>query len=434
MRLLFRGGRVIDPQAGSDRIEDILVEHGVMADRGVELLPRDLLGNPPADVEVIDARELVVAPGLVDMRVQLREPGEEHKENIASAAAAAAAGGVTTIACLPNTDPVIDEPSLVEFIARRSAETARARIHAYGAITRGRAGKQLTEMGLMTEAGAVGFTDSPRTVADAIVLRRALGYARTFDQLILNHPEDPTLAGGGAMTEGEIATRLGLPGIPAAAEVIQVERDLRLVEITHARYHAGPLTTAAAIEAVRAAKRRGLPVTADTAPHYFALNETAIGDYRTFTKVSPPLRGEWDRRAVVDGLKDGTIDAIASDHSPQDQDSKRLPFQQAEFGMIGLETLLPLGLELVHNGFLTLIELITRLSANPARILRRPGGTLAKGAPADLVLFDPAKPWRIDEKAFLSKSKNSPFDGRPVQGRVIGTWLGGRRVHGALDR
>ncbi len=433
MRLLFRAGRVIDPEAGTDRVEDVLVVNGVIAERGTELLPRDLLGNPPADVEVVDARDLVVAPGLVDMRVQLREPGEEHKENIASATAAAAAGGVTTMACLPNTEPVLDEPSLIEFVGRRAAQAAHARVVAYGAITRGRAGKQLTEMGLMTEAGAVGFTDSPRTVADALVLRRALGYARTFDQLILNHPEEPTLAGGGSMTEGEIATRLGLPGIPAAAEAIQVERDLRLVELTRARYHAGPLTTASAIEAVRAAKQRGLPVTAGTAPHYFALNETAIGDYRTFTKVSPPLRSEWDRRAVVDALKDGTIDVIASDHAPQDQDSKRLPFQQAEFGMIGLETLLPLGLELVHNGFLTMLELIARLSLNPARILRRPGGSLATGTPADIVLFDPVKPWRIDEKAFLSKSKNSPFDGRPVQGRVIGTWLDGRRVHGAAS-
>ncbi|MBI3515524.1 MAG: dihydroorotase [Proteobacteria bacterium] len=433
MRLLFRAGRVIAPEAGTDRVEDVLVENGVIADRGPALLPDDLLGNPPADVEVIDARGLCLAPGLVDMRVQLREPGEEHKENIASATAAAAAGGVTSLACLPNTEPVIDEPSLVEFIARRAAETGRARVYAYGAITRGRAGKHLTEMGLMTAAGAVGFTDSPHTVADARVLRRALGYASTFDQLILNHPEEPTLAAGGAMTEGEIATRLGLPAIPAAAEAIQIERDLRLVELTGGRYHAGPLTTAASIEAVRAAKRRGVAVTADTAPHYFALNETAIGDYRTFTKVSPPLRSEWDRRAVVDALKDGTIDVIASDHSPQDQDSKRLPFQQAEFGMIGLETLLPLGLELVHNGFLTLGALIAALSANPARILRRPGGTLAKGAPADLVLFDAAKPWRIDEKAFRSKSKNSPFDGRPVQGRVIGTWLGGRRVYGAAS-
>ncbi len=430
MSVLFRAARVIDPDAGTERVEDMLVEHGVIAGRGHNLVPQDLLGNPPPDVELIDADGLCLAPGLIDMRVQLREPGEEHKENIASAAAAASAGGVTSLACLPNTDPTIDEPSLIEFIARRAAEVDRVRVHAYGAITRGRAGKQLTEMGLMTAAGAVGFTDCPRTVADPLVLRRAFGYARTFDQLILNHPEEPSLSSGGAMTEGEIATRMGLPGIPTVAEVMQIERDLRLVELTHARYHAGPLTTAAAIEAVRAAKKRGLPVTADTAPHYFALNETAIGDYRTFTKVSPPLRSEWDRRAVVDGLKDGTIDAIASDHAPHDQDSKRQPFQQAEFGMIGLETLLPLGLELVHNGFLTLVDLIVKLSANPARILRCAGGTLNVGARADLVLFDPAKPWRIDEKAFRSKSKNSPFDGRPVQGQVIGTWLGGRRVHG----
>ncbi|MBI3451583.1 MAG: dihydroorotase, partial [Rhodospirillales bacterium] len=354
--------------------------------------------------------------------------GEEHKETLASASDAAATGGVTTMVCLPNTNPVIDDAALVESIARRAREMGRIRIHTYAALTRGLAGREITEIGLLAAAGAVGFTDGIHAVADAQLMRRALAYARIFDRPIIQHPEEPSLARNGAMNEGEIATRLGLSGIPAAAEAIMVERDLRLVEITGGRYHAAHLSTAAAIEAVRKAKARGLPVTADTAPPYFALNETAVGDYRTFAKLSPPLRSEDDRRAVIEGLRDGTIDVIASDHSPHDQDSKRLPFAQAAAGMIGLETLLTVTLDLVHNRHLTLVAALAKLTCNPAAILGLAGGRLAKGAAADLVLFDPEVPWRVDEKRFRSKSKNSPFDGRPVQGRAVRTLVDGATV------
>jgi len=257
-------------------------------------------------------------------------------------------------------------------------------------------------------------------------MRRALSYARTFDLLVMQHPEEPRLASGGVMNEGEVATRLGLAGITPAAEIIMVERDLRLCEITGGRLHIAHVSTEAAIDAIRQAKARGLPVTCDTAPHYFALNETAVGDYRTFAKVSPPLRAEWDRRAVIAGLKDGTIDAIASDHSPHDQESKRLPFASAASGIIGVETLLPLVLELYHNGHLTLLEALRALTQRPADILRLPAGRLAIGAAADLVIFDLDKPWRVDVDALRSKSKNSPYDGRPVQGRVLRTVIAGR--------
>jgi dihydroorotase len=344
--------------------------------------------------------------------------------------AAAAAGGVTTMVALPNTEPAIDDVALVEFVARRSREIGSVHIRTYAAATRGLKGREITEIGLLSAAGAVAFTDGNTAIADAVVLRRALSYARTFDALIVQHPEEPSLASGGHMTEGETATRLGIAGITPAAEVIMVERDLRLVEITGARYHVAHVSTAAAIDAIRAAKARGLAVTCDTAPPYFALNETAVGEYRTFAKLSPPLRSESDRRAVVAGLHDGTIDAIASDHSPHPQDSKRLPFASAEAGIIGLETLLPLALELVHNGHLTLLQALRALSTRPAEILRLPAGRLSGGFPADLVLFDLDRPRRIEIERFRSKSKNSPFDGRPVQGRVLKTMVEGRLVFG----
>ncbi len=362
------------------------------------------------------------------MRVQLREPGAEHMELIESGGQAAAAGGVTTMVALPNTEPPVDDVSVVEFLARRAREVRLAKIHTYAAATKGLAGKQLTEMGLLAANGAVGFTDGVKAIADALVMRRVLSYARTFDLLVVQHPEEPSLAGAGEVNEGEIATRLGLAAIPPAAEVIMIERDLRLVEITGARYHAAHLSTAAGVEAIRRAKAQGLPVTCDTAPPYFALNETAIGDYRTFAKLSPPLRSERDRRAVVDGLRDGTIDAIASDHAPWDQDLKRLPFSSAAYGIVGLETLLPLSLELYHNRHLGLLDVIARLTRTRRDILRLPVGRLAKGAPADLVLFDPDLSWRISTDEFRSKSKNAPFDGRPVQGRVVRTIVDGRTI------
>ncbi|MGA3306602.1 MAG: dihydroorotase [Stellaceae bacterium] len=423
-RTLYTNARLLDPASKLDAKGEVLVEDGKIAALG-RSLGRDGLAK---DIKTVDCGGNALAPGLVDMRVQLREPGDEHQETLETGADSAAAGGITTMAMLPNTAPVIDEHALVEFVARRAREIGLTKIRTYAAATKGLLGKELTEFGLLAEAGAVAFTDGTRAISDALVMRRALSYASTFDLLIVQHPEEPSLASGGAVTEGEIATRLGLPGINPAAEAIMVERDLRLVEITGGRYHAAHVSTAGAIDAIRRAKARGLPVTCDTAPHYFALNETAVGDYRTFAKVSPPLRSEEDRKAVVEGLKDGTVDAIASDHAPQDQESKRLPFTSAEPGIVGLETLLPLALELYHNGALPLLQVLRALSQRPAEILRLNAGKLAVGAPADFVVFDLDRPWRIDVSKFQSKCKNAPYDGRPAQGRALRTVVGGRGI------
>ena len=423
MTTLFTNARLLDPASNRDGKGEVLVDDGKIVAVG---------GNLRRDgAEIVDCGGHCLAPGIVDMRVQLREPGDEHQETMATGGKAAAAGGVTTMVALPNTDPVIDELALVEFVARRSRDVGLTRIRTYAAATKGLRGKELTEMGLLTGAGALAFTDGVRAIADAVVMRRALSYATNFDMLIIQHPEEPSLAAGGAMTSGEIATRLGLPGITPVAEVMMIERDLRLVEITGARYHAAHVSTGEAIDAIRRAKKRGLRVTCDTAPPYFALNETAVGDYRTFAKVSPPLRSEDDRRAVVEGLRDGTIDAIASDHAPQDQESKRLPFASAASGIVGLETLLPLALELHHNGSVPLLRVLGALSQRPAEILRVPAGKLEPGCQADFVIFDLEKPWRIAVDAFHSKCRNSPFDGRPVQGAVLRTVVAGRVIHTA---
>ncbi|MGE0260025.1 MAG: dihydroorotase family protein [Alphaproteobacteria bacterium] len=422
-RRLFRNARLLDPESRLDQPGDLLVEGDRIAALGPGI--GDDLGS---DTDIVDLAGLCLAPGLVDMRVQLREPGAEHMESIESAGRAAAAGGVTTMVALPNTDPPVDDVSVVEFLARRAREVKLAKIHTCAAATKGLQGRELTEIGLLAANGAVAFTDGVKAVADALVMRRLLSYARSFDQLVIQHPEEPSLAAAGEVTEGEIATRLGLPAITPMAELIMVERDLRLVAITGARYHVAHVSTAAAIEAIRKAKAAGLPVTCDTAPPYFALNETAIGDYRTFAKLSPPLRAESDRRAVVEGLRDGTIDAIASDHAPWDQDSKRLPFSSAACGIVGLETLLPLSLELYHNRHMRLIDVLRLLTAAPAGLLGLDAGGLRVGGPADLVAFDPDAPWLIDTDGFRSKSKNAPFDGRPVQGRVEQTIVDGRTI------
>ena len=422
-RILFRAARLLDPESGLDATGDLLIDGTRIKAVG------GTLAEPGA--QVVEALGLCLAPGLVDMRVQLREPGAAHMESVESAGQAAAAGGVTTMVTLPNTEPPIDDVSVVAFLARRAREVKLAKVHTYAAATQGLAGQKLTEMGLLAENGVLGFTDGVRAVADALVMRRVLAYASNFDLLIVQHPEEPSLAAAGDVNEGEIATRLGLAAIPLAAEIIMIERDLRLVELTGTRYHAAHLSTAAAVAAIRRAKMQGLRVTCDTAPPYFTLNETAIGEYRTFAKLSPPLRSEVDRRAVIEGLRDGTIDAIASDHAPWDQDSKRLPFSSAACGIVGLETLLPLSLELYHNGHLGLINVVARLTSNPARILRLPVGRLTPGAPADLVLFDPDAPWRIANEEYRSKSKNAPFDGRWVRGRVRQTIVDGRRIFGA---
>jgi dihydroorotase len=415
---------LIDPASGLNVKGALLTDADTIVDLGPDLFAEGV----PDGLETVDCGGRCLAPGLIDMRVQLREPGQEHKETMATASAAAAAGGITTMVCLPNTDPVLDEVSLIVFIERRAREIGTVRIHPYAAVTKGLKGEDLTEMGLLSEAGALAFTDATRAVADARVMSRALSYASAFDLLVVQHPEEPSLAEGGAMNKGEMSTRLGLPGIAAAAEAIMLERDIRLVELTGGRYHAAHLSTAEGVDVIRRAKARGLEVTCDTAPPYFALNEIAVGDYRTFAKLSPPLRSESDRRAVTEGLKDGTIDAIVSDHAPHDQDSKRLPFAQAAFGAVGLESLLPVSLELYHNGHMELLDVIAALTCRPADILRLASGRLKSGAAADLVLIDLEEPWRMEADEFRSKSKNSPFDGRPVQGRAVRTIVGGRTV------
>jgi len=422
--LALLGARLIDPASGRDEKGGLLAIDGRIAEVGPAVRGNSL----PEGCEVLRCEGHCLAPGLVDMRVQLREPGEEHMETIASGAEAAAAGGVTSMVCLPNTDPIIDIAAALEFVARRARETRRAKVYCYAAVTKGLLGKDLVEMGLLAESGALAFTDGLKAVADARVMRRALSYAKIFGRRIIQHPEEPRLAEGGLMNAGELATRLGLSGIAPAAEVMMIERDLHLVAMTGAAYHVAHVSTAAGVEAIRGAKARGLPVTCDTAPPYFALNEIAVGDYRTFAKLSPPLRGEAGRRAIAAAVADGTIDCVASDHAPYDQESKRVPFAHAAAGILGLETLLPLTLELYHKGEAKLIDLLRRMTVAPADLLGLPQGRLAKGAPADLLLFDPDRPGRIEVDRFRSKSKNSPFDGRPVQGRVLLSIVDGRTV------
>jgi dihydroorotase len=416
--------RLLDPASGLDGRGGVLVVGGRIAEVG----PGVTVALAPGGAEVIDAKGLCVAPGLVDMRVQFGEPGAEHKERIDSGAAAAAAGGVTSMAVLPNTDPPIDEPAMVEFLARRARQVKLGKVYPYAAITKRLEGRELAEIGLLKAAGAVAFTDGERALADARVMRRALSYASGFDALIVQHPEEPALAEHGVMNEGALASRLGLAGIAPAAETIMVERDLRLLDLTGGRLHFGHVSTAGALAAIRAAKARGLRVTCDTAPHYLALNELEVEGYRTFAKVSPPLRSEEDRRAVVEALRDGTIDVIASDHCPQDQDSKRLPFAQAAYGVIGVQTMLAVCLRLMHEGELGLLALLRTMTEAPARILGLDAGRLAKGAPADLVLFDPEAPWKVTEASLKSLSKNTAFEGRLVEGRIARTVVDGRTI------
>ncbi|MCW9035195.1 MAG: dihydroorotase [Rhodospirillales bacterium] len=422
--IAYTNARLLDPATDLDRPGGVLTEGKTILDFGADLFKDGV----PDGAEVIDCSGNCLAPGFVDMRVQLREPGEEHKGTLASAGATAVAGGVTTMACLPNTNPVIDDTSVLEFIARRARKIGLAKVFSYGAVTKGLEGKELAEMGMLSEAGAVAFTDGVKTVSNAKTMRRALGYAKNFNLLVVQHAEEPSLAEDGAMNGGETATRLGLPGIPAEAEVIIVARDIRLAEAVGGRIHFAHISTADSLHIIRKGKERGVQVTCDTAPPYFSLNELSVGEYRTFCKLSPPLRLEADRIAIIEGIKDGTISAIASDHDPQDEDAKRLPFAQAAFGGVGLETLLPISLNLYHTGEMDLLQVIKKITCDPADILNLPAGRLVKGAAADLTIFNPDIGWKIEPDNFASKSKNSPFDGRPVQGRVLRTIVDGRTV------
>ena len=421
-RTAYINARLLDPATNLDQKGALLIEGEFIADIGPNLFPDGI----PDDIEIIDCKGACLAPGLIDMRVQLREPGEEHQETLLSAGLAAVAGGVTSMVCLPNTHPVIDDVAALEFVARRARKNGLTKVYPYAAATKGLEGKELSEMGMLAEAGALGVTDGVKALGNAQSMRRALSYAATFDLLFVQHPQDPSFKG--VMNEGELASRLGLAGIPVEAEAILLERDMRLVALTGARYHAGHISTAVGVEIIKKAQQQGLPVTCDAAPPYFVLTEQAVGDYRTFAKLSPPLRSESDRLAIVEGLKDGVIGMIASDHAPQDEDSKRLPFAQAAWGGIGLETLLPVSLALYHKNGMSLLSVIEKLTFAPARLLGLAAGRLAKGAPADLVIFDPDPVWTIKPAKFRSKSKNSPFDDWQAQGRVLKTIVDGRMV------
>ena len=422
--VLFTDVRLIDPATGLDQVSGLLVRDGRILDFG------PALGRPDG-VPVHEGDGAILCPGLIDMRASLGEPGYEYRETVASAAAAASSSGITTVAALPDSRPALDDPALVHLMHNLGQETGALTILPYGAVTRGCRGEELAEIGLLREAGAVGFTDGQRAVGSARMMRLALSYARGFGAMIVQHPEDPVLAEGGAATEGELATRLGLPGIPAAAEAIMVARDIRLAQLTGGAVHFAHVSTAEALDLIRRAKDAGLHVTCDTAPPYFDLNETAIGDFRTYAKLSPPLRPESDRLAVAAALAEGVIDAIASDHQPRDADDKRLPFALASPGGAGLATLLGVTLAQVHNNGLPLLRALELLTARPAALLGAEAGRLAKGAPADLCLFNLEHAWKVEAGFLPGKSPNTPFDGRALEGRVIGTWKAGRRVFAA---
>jgi len=422
--ILLANARIVDPSRDLDEPGDVLIADGLIRDarRGIRA------SGVPEGTETIDCRGRIVAPGLVDMRAFVGEPGAEHRETLASASRAAAAGGVTTIVCQPETTPVIDDPAIVDFVLRRARDTAIVHVHPMAALTKGLGGQEMAEIGLLRASGALAFTDGARSVTNAQVMRRALSYARDFDALVVHHTEDPDLIGEGVMNEGAFATRLGLMGIPSAAETIMLERDMRLVALTGSRYHAASVTCRESLEVLRHAKEAGLPVTAAASINHLTLNEIDIGSYRTFFKLTPPLRAEADRASLVAALSSGLIDVVMSDHNPQDVEVKRLPFAEAAAGAIGIETMLAAGLRLVHGGELSLLVLFKAMSTRPAQLLGLPGGTLRPGAPADLIVVDPEAPWVLDPASLKSKCKNTPFDEAKLQGRTVRTIVGGRTV------
>ena len=414
------------PADGQTQQGAILLQQGKIAAIGADV-------QAPPDIgaeNITDGGGHYLMPGLVDMRVKLCSPDAEHKETIESGIKAAIKGGVTSMVTMPSHDSMIDNVPSVEFIARKGREVKGTKLYCYAALTKGLRGEELTEMGLLSRAGALGFTDGEYALEHPLMMYRALTYGRGVDALIIQHPEMTSLTDGGQMNQGALATLLGLQGMPKVAEVILVERDLRLLELAGGRYHVAHVSAKETVDAIRLAKQKGLNVTADTAPQYFLLNELAVHDYRTFAKVNPPLRAEEDRLAIIAGLKDGTIDAIASDHVPQDQDTKRQPFELADFGMVGLETLFTLSLKLVQGGHLTLGELLKKITVNPAKILRLPQNHLAVGEAADVVLFDKDCAWQIREEDLISKSKNTSFDKMPVEGKILQCWVDGRLMAG----
>ncbi len=410
MSTLYTNARLIDPATELDTKGSLLVEDGLIKTIGADVAA-------PEGAEIVDCKSRVLCPGLIDMRA--------HRVDQESALA----GGITTVILQPDQTTMIDTDPVVERIRRRSQETHSVQVYPMGAATTGMKGAQLAEIGQMQESGAVAFTDCRHAVADSQVMRRLLEYSRYFDALVVQFAQDTSLANGAYANEGEIATRLGLPGIPAAAEAMQIERDVRLAELTGAPIHFALISSREGVEAIRAAKKKGLKVSCSTAPHYLNLNENALEGYRTFARVSPPLRTEEDRLALIDAVADGTIDSIVSDHDPQSEDMKRLPVDQAAPGVVGFETLLPLTLTVVHSGKVSLLTALKALTSTPATLLKLESGKLAEGAPADLTIFDPDKPWRIDKYNFLSSARNTLFDTLPVQGKVWRTIVGGETLY-----
>ncbi|MGC9965175.1 MAG: dihydroorotase [Syntrophobacteraceae bacterium] len=423
--LLLRKGRVIDPAGGYDAVADVLIENGIIVETSanIEIGPDRL-----AQIEQIDARGKWIVPGLIDMHVHLREPGEEYKETIASGTQAAAAGGFTAVACMPNTHPVNDCAAVTRYILQKAKDEGACRVFPVGAISEGLEGKNLAEYGELRAEGALAVSDDGRPVMNSLLMRRALEYARTFDLLVISHCEDLNLSSAGMMNEGTVSTVLGMRGIPRAAEEISVARDIFLAELAGSRLHVAHISTAGSVALIREAKRRGLPVSAETAPHYFTLTEDLISSFDPVYKVNPPLRGPVDIEAIKAGLADGTIDAIASDHAPHSAVEKEVEFEFAASGMIGLESSLPLILGLVRQGVLTPMEAVAKVTCNPARILSIPFGTLRKGSAADLTLIDPESKYTIDAQRFKSKSRNCPFNGMEAQGKAVMTLVDGRVV------
>ena len=421
MKLLIKGGRVIDPSQPIDQISDLLIEDGRVKSIGESL--RD------DGASVIDANGLVVSPGFIDLHVHLREPGEEYKETIASGAAAAAAGGFTSICAMPNTKPVNDNASVTRFIIDKAREANLARVYPVGAITRESKGEELAEMAEMKAAGAVAVSDDGRPVMNSQVMRHAMEYARDHGLIVVDHCQDLHLAAGGVMNEGRNSTLLGLKGMSGAAEELHVARDLRLAELTGARVHIAHISTAGSVEMVRRAKREGLAVTCEVTPHHLALTDAAVLGFDTNTKMSPPLRSEEDRVALIEAARDGTIDAIATDHAPHHLDEKMFEYDRAPFGVVGLETALGVALMvLYHSGSIPLARIIEMMTFGPARAFSLPGGTLTKGASADITVFDPDREWTVDPKKFKSKSRNTPFAGARLRGSVVSTFVAGRAV------
>lgn len=426
---LFINARVVDPARGLDEPGSVLVAEGRIVAAGASV------GNQgaPGGAVVVDCKGAAILPGLIDTRVFIGEPGGEHRETIASASAAAAAGGVTSMIMMPDTNPVIDNVALVEFVQRTARETARVRVYPAASISRGFHGSEMTEFGLLREAGAVAFTEGRHTVASSLLMRRALSYARDFGAVIAHETQDRDLGATGVMNEGLYASWLGLPGIPREAEAIPLERDLLLARLTGGAYHAAKISTAMSAAAIARAKSDGANVTAGVAIHNLALNDNDVGEYRTFFRLAPPLRAEEDRLAMIEALRDGTVDLVSSSHDPQDVDTKRLPFADAAPGAVGLETLLAVTLRLYHNGDLPLLRIAEVLSRNPAKVFGLPGGGLAPGMPADLIVVDLDAPWVVRETEILSRSKNSCFEGARLQGKVLQTLVAGRTVHRATE-